>query len=435
MTLLQRDDAFIPKDENSPIPSLEVQVLGECNVNNIYASPEPFVDGMRMALSALKVNDISVDAHEVSLAGPLEKIYFTPETTKVGIVTCGGLCPGLNNVIRGLVLNLYNRYHVTQVYGLKYGYEGLVPQLSKVIKLTPESVSDIHQHGGTILGTSRGGHDSNVMAQFLIDNDFNILFAIGGDGTLRGADAINSSLHEKNAKIAVIGIPKTVDNDICYTDATFGFQTAVGLAQDAIRSIHYEAKSVKNGIGIVRLMGRDAGFIALYASVSNGDVNVVIIPEVETSMEDIKKFVEERLKCSGHVVIVVAEGALQNCKPSNVTLGRDKSGNLLHWDAIDFIKTSITNHLNKRNIEHTIKFVDPSYTIRSARCSAADAHFCMCLANAAVHVAMAGITGVVICHHHNNFVNVPISRAIHFVKRVNPQGPLLTMMNSIEQYK
>lgn len=433
MTSLQQNDVLIARNPSEPLPPLTVETVGECHIDNTYASPEPFVDGMMMTLSAVKVNGDFLNDSEVELAGPMEKIFFQPEQTKVGIVTCGGLCPGLNNVIRGLVINLYNRYHVKRIYGLKYGYEGLVPETSEVVKLTPELVADIHQKGGSILGTSRGAQDPKVMAQFLIDNDFNILFTIGGDGTLRGAHNINVELRRRKSPIVVVGIPKTIDNDICYTDNTFGFQTAVGLAQEAINAIHNEAKSVKNGIGIVRLMGRDAGFIALYAAIANGDANIVLIPESKTSIEDICKFTARRLMAKGHIVIVVAEGALQDQKPANLILGKDKSGNTMYWDAISFLKERLTSFLNSKNIEHTIKFVDPSYMIRSARCSASDAHFCMCLANAAVHVAMAGKTGLVICHHHNNFVSVPIARAIHFLKRVNPEGPLFTMMRSIEQ--
>ncbi|EMD43098.1 phosphofructokinase, putative, partial [Entamoeba histolytica KU27] len=254
----QRNDLLIAKKPEEPLPSLKITSLGECKYENTYASPEPFVDGMTMSMSAIKIDGIPVNECEAELAGPMEKIFFIPERTKVGIVTCGGLCPGLNNVIRGLVMNLQNRYGVKQIYGLKYGYEGLVPELSEQMKLDTSVVDDIHQRGGTILGTSRGAQDPKIMAQFLIDNNFNILFTLGGDGTLRGANAINKELRRRGSPIAVVGIPKTIDNDICYTDSTFGFDTAVELAQEAINSVHCEAKSAKNGVGIVKLMGRDA---------------------------------------------------------------------------------------------------------------------------------------------------------------------------------
>ncbi|GAB1223135.1 hypothetical protein ENUP19_0132G0002 [Entamoeba nuttalli] len=436
MSVKRRDHILIPKNPEAPLPSLKIEEVGECTIDNIYASPEPFVNGMTMKLSAVKNHGIERDSGEVELAGPMEKIFYNPETTKVAIVTCGGLCPGLNNVIRGLVLNLYNRYHVNNIYGLRWGYEGLVPELSEVQRLTPEIVSDIHQKGGSILGTSRGAQSPEVMAQFLIDNNFNILFTLGGDGTLSGANAINKELRRRKVPITVVGIPKTIDNDICYTDSTFGFQTAVGLSQEAINAVHSEAKSAKNGIGIVRLMGRDAGFIALYASLANGDANLVLIPEIDIPITQICEFVGKRIMSKGHVVIVVAEGALQNQKPKDLNLGTDKSGNIIHWDSINYLRDSITKYLKSIGIEeHTIKFVDPSYMIRSAPCSAADAHFCMCLANAAVHVAMAGKTGLVICHHHNNFVSVPIDRTSYYIKRVNTEGPLYTMMTAIEKPK
>ena len=433
MSIQQKDFVYITKDETLPLPSLEVTNLGDCLFDNIYASPEPFVNGMKLKLSSLVVNNELIGHEEVELAGPSEKIFYNPFDCKVGIITCGGLCPGLNNVIRALVLNLYNRYNVHQIFGLRWGFEGLNPELSNVIKLTPTIVNDIHQKGGSILGSSRGEQQIEVMAQFLINNNFNILFTLGGDGTLKASSKLNEELRRRNVPITVVGIPKTVDNDICYTDNTFGFNTAVELAQQAINSIHNEAKSAKNGIGIVRLMGRDAGFIALYASISNGDVNMVLLPEMSISIETICEFVKKRLLLKGHIVIVLAEGALQDQKPKDIELRKDKSGNIIHWNCLDYLKERIKEYLEDNGFNnHTIKSVDPSYMIRSAPCNATDAHYCMTLANAAVHVAMAGKTGVVICHHHNNYVSIPMNRAIHFIKRVNPNGPLLTMFNSIE---
>ncbi|ELP93134.1 Pyrophosphate--fructose 6-phosphate 1-phosphotransferase, putative [Entamoeba invadens IP1] len=428
----QRNEVQIPKHPGKPLPSLTVHSLGKCFHENVYSRPEPFVNDMTMLVSAIKIDGIPVNECEVELAGPMEKLFFIPERTKVGIVTCGGLCPGLNNVIRGLVMNLQNRYGVKEIYGLKYGYEGLTPDKSECIKLDNTNVSDIHQRGGTILGSSRGNQNPKVMAQFLIDNNFNILFTLGGDGTLRGANEIDQELRRRKSPISVIGIPKTIDNDICYTDSTFGFDTAVELSQEAINAVHYEAKSAKNGIGIVKLMGRDAGFIALYASVASGDVNLVLIPEVDVSMDEILRMTERRLLTKGHIVIVIAEGACQSLKPKDLDLGKDKSGNAMFWDAVGYIREQIKKHLDEKHIEHTIKFIDPSYMIRSAPCNASDAHFCLCLANAAVHIGMAGKTGVVVCHHHNNFVSIPIERATYYIKRVNPEGPMLSMMSSIE---
>ncbi|ELP85118.1 6-phosphofructokinase, putative [Entamoeba invadens IP1] len=435
MAIYRRDHVLFPKNPLEPVPPLTVESVGTPTIENKFASPEPFVDGMKMKLSAVKVKGMLRSEEEVELAGPTQNIFFDPLKTKVAIVTCGGLCPGLNNVIRGIVLNMYNRYNVTNVFGLKWGYEGLNPETSEVLRLTPDLVGDIHQNGGSILGTSRGAQDPKLMAQFLIDNGFDILFTIGGDGTLKGANAINKELRLLKVPIVVVGIPKTIDNDISYTDTTFGFQTAVGLSQEAIKTIHNEAKSAKNGIGLVRLMGRDAGFIALNASLANGDVNMVLIPEKDVPIKTICAFVEKRLTSHGHIVIVVAEGAMQNEKPKDLDMGVDKSGNIIHWDAITYLRQEIGKYLSAKNIEYNLKFVDPSYMIRASKCTSGDAQFCMCLSNAAVHVAMAGKTGLVICHHNGNFVSMPIDRTCYYTKRVNPDGPLLAMMDSIEGKK
>ena len=170
------------------------------------------------------------------VAGPREMIFFNPAKTTAGIVTCGGLCPGLNDIIRGIVTQLHLRYGVTKVYGFRYGYEGLIPRYGHTpMVLRPESVAQIHNFGGTILGTSRGPQDIGEMVDLLEEMSFDIFFVVGGDGTLRGAFELTKEIERRGLKKAVVGIPKTIDNDIMYLDKSFGFETAFGVAVQAVK--------------------------------------------------------------------------------------------------------------------------------------------------------------------------------------------------------
>eukprot|EP00008_Paramoeba_atlantica_P011831 CAMPEP_0201490790 /NCGR_PEP_ID=MMETSP0151_2-20130828/27500_1 /ASSEMBLY_ACC=CAM_ASM_000257 /TAXON_ID=200890 /ORGANISM="Paramoeba atlantica, Strain 621/1 / CCAP 1560/9" /LENGTH=449 /DNA_ID=CAMNT_0047876887 /DNA_START=54 /DNA_END=1403 /DNA_ORIENTATION=- len=358
----------------------------------------------------------------LEVAGPHERLYFKPKKTKVGIVTCGGLCPGLNNVIRGLVLCLWHRYGVRQLVGFRFGYEGLNPETSQLMELFPDPVRHIHKRGGTILGTSRGPQNPEVMAKFLIDKKIDILFTVGGDGTLRGAQKIAEAVEARGRPLAVVGVPKTIDNDISFTDKTFGFGTAVDVATNTISYIHNEAISHRGGVGIVKLMGRHSGFISLHASIASGDANLVLLPEVKFTWESLENYLYHRfiqLK-KNDVVIVVAEGAGQDLlEKSNA---EDPSGNTKLVDIGLAVKNFVNKYLKTLNIPFTIKYVDPSYTIRSAEANANDALYCIHLAQMACHAAMAGRTEIVVSQLHGNFVHIPIAKAIESRKEIDTKG-------------
>ncbi|KAJ1560996.1 hypothetical protein HK096_006385, partial [Nowakowskiella sp. JEL0078] len=290
----------------------------------------------------------------VEKAGPREYILRDPSTVKVGIVTCGGICPALNNVIRSLVNCLWYRYNVNHIIGFKYGYEGLNPDKSEIMHLDPRIVRDIHQFGGSILGSSRGPQNPKIMVDYLEELGVNILFTIGGDGTQKGAQSICEEVKRRNIDINVVGIPKTVDNDISYVERTFGFETAVELAQPAIKAAHEEARSAKNGIGIVKLMGRESGFISLHAALASGDVNLLLLPEMKFTMDGIVKYVAERFKYRRHCVIVVSEGAGQEICASKDGLGVDASGNVKFADIGVFLKDELGKRLKSLGIENTI---------------------------------------------------------------------------------
>ena len=357
-------------------------------------------------------------------AGPKEFIYFEPSKTKVGVVTAGGLCPGLNNVIRGLVMQLWYRYGVRRIIGFKYGYEGMVPEYNHpYVELTPQTVENIHTLGGTILGSSRGKQDVSQIVDTLEILNINILFTIGGDGTLRGAHAIHEEIERRGLKIAVMGIPKTIDNDINFIDKSFGFETAVSIADRVVRDAHNEAKGAYNGIAIVKLMGRDSGFIAANAALTTQEANYVIIPEMYFTIEGLVRNLKQRLQTRHHALIIVGEGAGQYFfKDSEVI--RDPSGNIKYKDIGLYLKQKIHEHLEAAGIRHTIKYIDPSYIIRSAPANPSDSKFCNLLAQNAVHAAMAGKTDAVIGHWNQNFTVLPIPATVRERKRINLESEL-----------
>lgn len=360
-------------------------------------------------------------------AGPKEFIFFEPAKTKVAIVTCGGLCPGVNNVIRSLVNQLNYRYGVTRILGIKYGYEGFIPKYNHpVVELTAPMVSDIYQSGGTILGTSRGNQDVEKIVDTLEILNINILFCIGGDGTLRGAHAIHQEIEKRRLKISVAGIPKTIDNDIDLIAKSFGFETAFSIANDIIKNAHNEAHGAYNGIALVKLMGRDSGFIAASAALAIQEVNFVLIPEVPFDMYGPRGFLKvlrKRLDERHHAVIVVAEGAGQDFFESEAS-EKDASGNIKHKDIGIYLKEKIKEEFTSKEIPHSIKYIDPSYIIRSAPANANDSKFSSLLAQNAVHAAIAGKTDFVVGYWNYEFTILPISMAVAKRKKIDIEGEL-----------
>jgi 6-phosphofructokinase 1 len=361
-------------------------------------------------------------------AGPRRKIFFDPKKLNCGIVTCGGLCPGLNDIIRTIVLSLIWQYGVKKVFGFRYGYLGLssrAPQ--EPLLLTPESVDEIHLKGGDILSSSRGPQDSEDMVDNLEKRGIGLLFVIGGDGTLRGASDIVKVIKRKGLKIGVIGVPKTIDNDIYGVEQSFGFSTAVETARSAICGAHEEAKGVWNGVGLVKLMGRDSGFIAAYATLANSDVNFCFIPEVPLVLEGENGFLislKKRLDKKHHALIVVAEGAGQDLLQEEHFQKRDASGNIVYKDIGLFLKERIIKYFKERGKSIVLKYIDPSYIIRSVPANSQDSAFCLMLGQSAVHAGMSGRTNMVISYWNQYFVHIPISLAILKRKKVDPNGCL-----------
>ncbi|MBP9709099.1 MAG: ATP-dependent 6-phosphofructokinase [Oligoflexales bacterium] len=363
------------------------------------------------------------DAFEVS--GPRQKIFFQPAQTHAAIVSCGGLCPGINSVVQSLVEHLALRYGVTQITGFRYGYNGFVDKNSPPITLTPELTSDIHRSGGTILGTSRGTPATAKIVDVLVERKIDILFTIGGDGTLRGAYELYKEIKRRGLAIAIVAIPKTIDNDIPFVKKSFGFETAVTEASASVRSAFVEASSLRRGIGLVKLMGRHAGYIAAISSLAAGHVDYCLIPEVPFSFEGeagLLKLLEQRLRSHNYAVIVVAEGAGQKYFTDDGE--RDASGNVKLKDVGLLLKSRIEAYFKETQSPVSIKYIDPSYLIRSAPAVPSDQIFCRRLAQAAVHAAMSGKTGLLIGYWHGELTHVPLVALGGKSQAINPKGEL-----------
>ncbi len=360
-------------------------------------------------------------------AGPREKIYFLPRHVHAGILTCGGLCPGLNDVIRTITRSLWRNYGVRRISGIRFGYAGLIPENNiPTIDLNPDVVDDIHRIGGSILGSSRGGGERTEDIVDAIERlNLNMLFVIGGDGTQRGAMNITAEVLKRKLKISVIGIPKTIDNDLSYIEKSFGFETAVTEATKVVYSAHSEAHSAENGVGLVRLMGRNSGFIAAHTALASNDANFVLIPEVSFDLEGpngLFTHLENRLRRRQHAVIIVAEGAGQHLLAP--TDEKDKSGNPQLSDIGVFLKTAIKEYFKRIEMTMQLKYIDPSYLIRGAVAVPNDSLYCSRLAHNAVHAAMAGKTGVLISYLNGHFVHMPMATAVSKRNSVDPSGAL-----------
>lgn len=415
----------------------QIDTLGECTFESSKVMKTPVnekyyvVDSRRMLLDIFIDENEKRDARDITLeiAGPREKLFFNPAEVNAAIVTCGGLCPGLNDVIRAVVMESHYLYGIKSMLGIRYGYNGLNSAMGyDPVPLTPEDVDDIHLDGGTILGSSRGGtEDMTILIDTLERLGINMLFTVGGDGTLRGAHAINELARERKMDLSVVGIPKTIDNDISYIQRSFGFETAFSKAVDSIYSAHIEAKGAPNGIGLVKLMGRHSGFIAANAALAQNDVNFVLVPEVPFDLEGPNGFLshlEKRIKKRAHAVICIAEGAGQNhIQDEKGQPRRDASGNIVLNDIGLFLKQKIKEHFAKVDIPVNLKYIDPSYIIRSAPAVPNDSIYCARLGQYAVHAAMAGKTDLIIGQWNNVFAHLPIEQAISKRKQINPDSP------------
>ena len=416
-----------------------IQDLGPCRIESplsrrpLPEGEEPrFVDDVARVLfdDMLDPMQARIAAGEelpgFEVAGARSKIYFDPAKLRVGIVTCGGLCPGLNNVIAGLVQELRALYGVRHITGFRNGYQGFVARYGHdTMDLSTIDVQPMRGQGGTVLGTSRGNQDPAEVVDCLEREGIGVLFVIGGDGTMRGAQSISDEVRKRGLKISVVCVPKTIDNDIPYIDQSFGFQTAFAEAAHAIRAGYVEATASPNGISLIKLMGRFSGFIASYAALADTSADVVLIPEVPFEIDGpggLLAFLESRLKSDGHAVVVIAEGAGQEHFTDEQ--GRDASGNKKLSDIGTLLRKRVADHFTQAGIEISMRYIDPSYAIRSVAANAYDSVYCIQLAQAAVHAAMAGKTEVVVGRFRRRFVHLPIPLIVSKTSQVDPDSDL-----------
>jgi 6-phosphofructokinase 1 len=415
------------------IEETRVQRLGEAKIPSPLKRRENFVsDDQGVLVDASLANMQHALARGtvspwLETAGPREKIYFDPSKLRCAIVTCGGLCPGLNDIIRSIVLELYYGYGVGNVYGIRYGLQGFIPKYNHdIMALTPEAVGNILELGGSILGSSRGPQDIDEIVDSLERMNIGILFMVGGDGTLKAATLVADTILERGLKISVVGIPKTIDNDIYMVARSFGFETAVEVAAEAIKGAHNESIGYPNGIGLIKLMGRHSGYIAATATLAQQDVNFALIPEVDFDLDGpqgLLAALAERLANRGHAVIVVAEGAGQKYF-KDVKEELDESGNIRLKDIGIFLKNRIVAYFSERSVNVSLKYIDPSYMIRSLPANANDHVFCSFLGRDAVHAGMAGKTNVLIGYWNYTYVLLPMGLSAGKRKQVEPHGKL-----------
>lgn len=417
---------------------LSIRSLGDCTFesplvkrlqgasespNFVEADAAILLDDRIKSLKGLTGTD---DAARLEVAGPRRSIYFDPRSTGIGVVTCGGLCPGLNNVIRGITMEAWHGYGIRRIVGFRFGLEGFIEEFGhQSVELTPQLVSDIHEQGGSLLGSSRGPQDAPAIVDRLESLAINALFVVGGDGSMRAALEIAGEARRRNHALAVVGIPKTIDNDMRYLDKTFGFDTAVTEAVEVIRCAHAEARGARNGIGVVKLMGRHSGFLACHATIATSHVNFCLIPEMaddetlgDTFLERLKSRLDERC----HAVIVIAEGTGQKslADPSNL----DASGNVKLVDIGPVLVDRIKAYFKEIDNSISLKYIDPSYIVRSVAACPSDSVYCWQLAADAVHAAMSGRTEMIVGRWHGRMVHVPIERAIAERNLVDLESPL-----------
>ncbi|MCL7488430.1 MAG: ATP-dependent 6-phosphofructokinase [Desulfobulbaceae bacterium] len=409
------------------VSDLIIEKLGECRVNTPMHQSVFIDDDEDRILFTSNLKELKPFVESCGeipcfeMAGPRDRIFFDPAEIGCGIVTCGGLCPGINDVIRAIVMSLYHHYGVRNIWGFRYGYEGLAPKYGHTpIALTPEKVKDIHNSGGTILGSSRGPQDVSQMVDTLEQMNISTLYAIGGDGTMSGISAICAEISRRELQMNVIGIPKTIDNDIAYIDMSFGYITAVEASNTSTYTAYVEAMGARNGIGLVKLMGRESGFIAASATLANNVVNFCLIPEVDFTLEGFLAALKKRITTRGYAVIVVGEGAGQNLFPDD--LGTDASGNPKLGNIGHYLREQIKEFFAAEEIEIILKYIDPSYTIRSMPANAYDSAFCLLMGYNAVHAGMTGRTNMFIGHANNQFTHVPIPLVVNKRKKVDPMS-------------
>ena len=402
-------------DSNEATPvfiDTTIPTLGKCDIPSPLPGASAFAENPNIVLNIDELLTGGMSGPQplsFEMAGPRRNLYFDPRNTRCAIVTCGGLCPGINDVIRAIVMTASQVYNIPSVLGVRFGFQGFLNASDEelgVVELTPDRVCHIHEFGGSILGSTYGygGQTPKDIVNALERLNVNVLFAIGGDGTMHNALELQQEVARRGRKLSIIGFPRTIDNDIAFIPQSFGFETAVSKATEAIRCAYTEASSLPNGIGIVKIMGRQSGFIAANAALTFRNVNFVLVPEVPFSItgeKGIVPAVEQVLRQHGEAVIVVAEGVGPNVVDGPYP--QDYGDGV-----VNAIRSAIKKHMAAKGIDCTIKYIDPSYMIRAVPAAANDRRYCGFLGQHGVHAAMAGKTGMAVAKMRDKFVHLPL---------------------------
>lgn len=351
------------------------------------------------------------------------------------VAQSGGPSPVINASLQGVIEGcLHHPGTIGRIFAGRHGIEGVLQEeLIDLSAIDPGEIALLrHTPAAGAVGTCRyklkdeRSEDYERIIEVFKAHDVGYFFYIGGNDSMDTAQKVSRLAAERGLDLAVTGVPKTIDNDIDFVYKTFGFDTAVGRAREVLDGAHAEAVGAPNGIGLVKLMGRDSGFIAAYATLASLEVNFCLIPEVPFDLNGPGAFLqllEARLKQREHAVVVVAEGAGQDLMQAG-DRGKDASGNVRHEDIGEFLKERIQEYFAETSIPINLKYFDPSYIVRSIPANASDCIFCDNLARNAVHAGMAGKTDMLIGLWHGVYVHVPIALAIRERKRIRPQGSL-----------
>ena len=344
---------------------------------------------------------------------------------RVGILTGGGDCPGLNAVIRAAVRTLIRDYDL-EVVGIQLGFEGLLT--SSIVPLTLETIRGILPKGGTLLRTTNRGNPfeypmpgggtedrSDAVVQNIHELGIDGIIAIGGDGTLK----IAQRLCDKG--IPMVAVPKTIDNDLAATDYTFGFHTAVSVATDAVDRLHTTAES-HDRVMILEVMGRNAGWIALYSGIAGG-ADIILIPEIPYRPEDIARVILERqAEGSKFDIIVVAEGAKrQGGEEAYLDKATRRLGGIAYQVAADI----------QQQIDLEIRVTVLGHIQRGGSPIAFDRILASRFGKAAADLVAQGKYGHMVASRAEEIVSVPIRDAVSRPKYVDPDGQMVSTARSL----
>ncbi|QDU58144.1 6-phosphofructokinase [Aeoliella mucimassa] len=343
---------------------------------------------------------------------------------RIGILTSGGDCPGLNAVIRGTAKSCDQLGY--DCIGFLKGYEGLYDPV-QYVPITPKNTKGILSQGGTILGSTNKGRFAAVkgvnnrveIEQHLIEGvkktieqlDIDGLICVGGDGSL----AIAQQFHENG--IPVVGVPKTIDNDLSATAFTFGFDSAIECATDALDRLHTTAASHER-IMVLEVMGRHAGWIALHAGIAGGG-DVILIPEIPWKFEHIcHKILHRESQGKKFTLVVVAEGAHM---PDGNMVGQEVSGQQLKLGGIG---RAVTDEIERR-LHRETRLCVLGHLQRGGAPTTFDRALATQFGAHAVRMVVEGRFGEMLCYRPPEMTSVPISEAVSRIRQVDPDGPMV----------